>query len=216
MAVKNVLRTIGRLGRLLLLYAYMDLMWMARDIRYFLTCYISDVFLSIAAVTSALLLAERFNGIGSWSKFEVLFLLGYVTTVKGIAESLFGYNILHISRRLGRGQFDHTLIQPQPVWMSLLTEGFSPFSGSALLFPGIALMSWSIVSLKVGVSSGWFTLLLLNLGASALVIAAFSYIWGSLAFWAPRAAEELSTPAVEMTKQLSIAAHSRLYQGSQP
>ena len=45
----------------------------------------------------------------------------------------FGYNVLTISRRLGRGQLDHTLVQPQPIWLSLLTEGFMPFSGSPVL-----------------------------------------------------------------------------------
>ena len=44
-----------------------------------------------------------------------------------LSDMFFGYNVRFISRRLGRGQFDHTLIQPQPVWMALLTEGFNPF-----------------------------------------------------------------------------------------
>ena len=74
---------------------------------------------------------------------QVLFMLGYATVVSGLMNMFFGYNVLFISRRLGRGQLDHTLIQPQPIWLSLLTEGFMPFSGSPMLLPGIALMVWS-------------------------------------------------------------------------
>lgn len=204
MAVRRWGQHIGRLTRLWRLFAYMDFMWMTRDFRFFLTCYLSDIVLCIAAVTSSLLLAERFDGIGAFSKFEVIFMLGYVTIVKGLTEMLFGYNMLHISRRLGRGQLDHTLLQPHPVWVSILTEGFSPFSGSALLIPGLALLARAVDQLAIHVSADWIGALLINIGASSLLIVAFSYMWGSLAFWAPRAAEELSSPAVGMMHQLSV------------
>jgi len=34
------------------------------------------------------------------------------------------------------------------------------------------------------------------------VVVAFSFLWGSLAFWAPRAAEEISSSAVDLMVQL--------------
>src|SRR2546425_6042505 len=103
---------------------------MTRDSRQFLIYFLSDAVLNVAAVTATLLLAERFDGIGAWTKHQVLFMLGYGLIVSGVLNTLFTYNVLYISRRLGRGQLDHTLIQPQPLVISLLTEGFAPFSGS--------------------------------------------------------------------------------------
>jgi ABC-2 type transport system permease protein len=86
--------------------------------------------------------------------------------------------------------------------MALLTEGFMPFSGSAILLPGCGLMLWAIHRLSLPVSPGWLALLALNLAASAGVALSFSFLWGSLAFWAPRAAEEISSSSVRLVYQL--------------
>lgn len=194
--------TIARLLRLWRLHAYLDFLFMTRDPRFFLSCYLSDAILNLARVTAVFLLAERFEGMGTWTKFQVIFMLGYAMLVGGMLDTLFGYNILPISRRLGRGQFDHTLIQPQPVWMALLTEGFSPFIGSAVLVPGIGLMLWSAGKLSLAPSLAWAALLALNFVASLCIVLSFSYLWGSLAFWAPRAAEEVSSSSVRLLYQL--------------
>ena len=202
MGDKGLSSTIVRLFKLWKLYATMDLIFMVRDPKLFIIYYISDMISTIASVMAALFLAERFNGIGDWSKLQVLFMLGYAMTVSGIAWSFFNYNVLHISRRLGRGQLDHTLIQPQPIWIALLTEGFMPFSNSAVLIPGLGLMVWASFKLGLVVTPGWLVLVGLNLVSSSLVVLSFSFIWGSLAFWAPRAAEEISSSAVRMLFQL--------------
>jgi ABC-2 type transport system permease protein len=49
---------------------------------------------------------------------------------------------------------------------------------------------------------GWLLLLAINLGSSALVLLAFQFTWGSLAFWAPRAAEEISSSTMQLMTQL--------------
>lgn len=69
----------------------------------------------LAGVTAVFLLAERFEGIGLWSRDQIVFMLGYAALVRGFLDMGFSYNVLHISRRIGRGQMDHTLVQPQPV-----------------------------------------------------------------------------------------------------
>ncbi|HLV81994.1 MAG TPA: ABC-2 family transporter protein [Chthonomonadaceae bacterium] len=199
---RGPLSTLARLLRLWRLYAKLDLFFVTRSFRTFVVWYLSDIILSIATVSGMLLLAERFAGIGVWSKEQVLFLLGYAATVGGLLEIFFGFNIAFISRRLGRGQFDHTLLQPQPVWMALLTEGFTPFAGSATLAPGIALLAWSVIHLHVAVSPGWLAMLLLSLAASAAVALAFQYALGSLAFWAPRAADEINSSSANLLHQL--------------
>src|SRR5947209_15927157 len=108
--------TFSRLLQLWRLYAWLDFMWVTRSFRMFVMYFVGDAVINVAAVTGMLLVAERFDGIGPWSKWQIVFMLGYGTMVSGLLSTFFGYNVLMISRRLGRGQFDHTLIQPQPVW----------------------------------------------------------------------------------------------------
>lgn len=195
------------LGRLLVLwrlYAGMDLLWLLRDAKTALTGIVSDVVLSLGRVAATWLLAERFAGIGHWSREQVLFMLGYGITVNGLLVTFCNYNISHISRRLGRGQMDHTLIQPQPLWMALLTEGFAPCSGSGVLAPGLVLLVRAMLRLDLALTPGWLALVAVNLVASVAVAMAFSFLWGSLAFWAPRAAEEISSSALDLLVGLKM------------
>jgi ABC-2 type transport system permease protein len=203
-ASRNAVQTglLRRLFRLWGLYARMDILWVTRDLKLFMMWYFSDGIFMVAAVTGMLLLAERFAGIGIWNKYQVIFMLGYATTVSGLVEMFFGYNVSFISRRLGRGQLDHTLIQPQPIWMTLLTEGFAPFSGSASLLPGAAMMLWAERRLALQTGPGWVAAVLLSLLASAAILLAFQYLWGSLAFWAPRSAEEINSSTMRLMNQL--------------
>jgi ABC-2 type transport system permease protein len=202
--VKRWLSHMARILRLWAMYAKMDFLLVARDLKLFLTWAVSDLVLNVAGLLGLFLLAERFAGIGTWTKDQILFLLGYGAAADGVLSMFFGYNIAYISRRLGRGQFDHTLIQPQPIWMSLLTEGFSPAFGLPVLLPGIGLMMWSVRSLSLHVSPAWLGFLLLNLVASAAVILAFQFLWGSLAFYAPRSAEEINSSTLSLMSQLRV------------
>src|SRR5687767_725539 len=80
--------------------------------------------------------------------------------------ALFNSNVAFISRRIGRGQLDHILIQPQPLWMALLTEGFAPVTGAGMLVSGVGLLVWSLPAAGVAVSPAWLALLMTNLIAS--------------------------------------------------
>jgi ABC-2 type transport system permease protein len=202
MAAKSLLRIPLRLLRLWGMYARMDLLWITRDLKIFLMWTISDTVLNVASITGILLLAERFAGIGAWNKLQVVFMLGYATVVSGLLDMLFGFNVVMISRRLGRGQLDHTLIQPQPVWMALATEGFCPFSGSATFLAGLGLLFWSDMKLGLGLTFGRLALIAVNIAASTAIIVAFQFAWGSLAFWAPRAAEEINSASRRLIDQL--------------
>ena len=182
--------------------ARLDFMWMTKDLRFFLINVVGDVILNLAGVTAVFLLAERFGGIGHWSRDQVIFMLGYAALVRGLVEVGFSYNVLHISRRIGRGQLDHLLVQPQPLWMGLLTEGFIPFSGCWSLLTGAGITAWAMVQLNTGFPAQWWLLFGANLLASCTVALAFSFLWGALAFWAPAAAEEISSRAVGSLYQL--------------
>src|SRR5919199_1062243 len=149
------LATLGRLLRLWRVHAYLDLLFVTRNARSLVIYYCSDAILGVAAVMATLLLAERFDGIGPWRKEQVIFMLGYAMLVEALTGMLFGQNIAYISRRIGRGQFDHTLVQPQPMWMMLASEGFMPFSGSGALVPAVAVLVWGGRRLALPVSPAW-------------------------------------------------------------
>ena len=196
---------VGRLRALLARWrvqAYLDFMWMTKDVRFFVINVVSDIILNLAGVTAVFLLAERFEGIGLWSRDQILFMLGYAALVRGFLDVGFGYNVLHISRRIGRGQLDHSLVQPQPLWMGLLTEGFMPFSGSWSLLTGIGITAWAIGRIGAPFPVQWWLLFAGNLLASCAVALSFSFLWGALAFWAPVAAEEISSRATNFLYQL--------------
>jgi ABC-2 type transport system permease protein len=192
-----------RLIRLWGLYASMDLLYILRGPQVALFYYFSDFLLGVAAVTATFLLAERFDGIGTWTKPQVLFMLGYALLVRGIIDVFFNYNMAFISRRIGRGQLDHLLIQPQPLWRAMLTEGFAPVTGSGMLLPGVVLLIFSSTQLQLPATAAWYALLGVDLLASVAVVLAFEYAWGSLAFWGPRAAEEINSNTWRLLVQLS-------------
>lgn len=191
-----------RLFQLWRLYAYLDITVLLRDARTFFSWMISDTILNCAAITGTLLLAAKFDGIGKWSLWQVVFMLGYAMTATTLLDSFFGYNVSHISRRIGRGQLDHILAQPQPIGMALLTEGFIPFSGGVTVLPGLGMMAIALAKMGAMPTAAWLFWLVLNLGASCVVILSYAFLWGSVAFWAPRAAEEICTPIHAMFSQL--------------
>lgn len=197
-------KTLQRILRLWGMYARLDLIWITRDAKMFLMWVIADSILSVATITGIWLLSERFGGIGIWNRAQIVFLLGYAATAGALIDMFFGFNVAYISRRLGRGQFDHTLIQPQPVWMALLTDGFAPFSASAMLFPGVGLMVWAAYRLGLHISPLWLLELAASLFASCVVVLSFQFTWGSMAFWSPRSAEEISTSTARLMSQLRV------------
>ena len=194
--------TLRRLLRLWRVQAWLDFHWVTRDLQTVLAYFGSDLVLNGAAVAAVLLLAERFNGIGAWTKPEIIFMLGYALLATALPNTVFSYNVLYISRRIGRGQLDHLLIQPRPLWMALLTEGFAPFSDSIAILPGLGLMYWALSRLSLSISPLWVATLALNLLASATIVLSFQFLWGSLAFWAPRAAEEINSSSLLLMTQL--------------
>ena len=181
------------------IYARLDLLLLTRDLRSFLIWTLSDVITNVAAVTGMLFLAARFQGVGVWSQAQIVFMLGYAALVEGIGSLFFNYNILFISRRIGRGQLDHLLMQPQPLWMSLLTDGFSPAFALPTMLPGIGMLLWASARLLHPVLPA---ALALNLAASTAVLLGFQFLWGCLAFTAPRAAEEINSSTMNLMNQL--------------
>jgi ABC-2 type transport system permease protein len=199
--VAEALHTVRRILQLWRLHAALDLGSVTQDLKTFVTYFFSDLVTNTAAVTATLLLAARFAGIGRWTQVQIVFMLGYAIIAGGVLEVFFGFNVKVISRRLGRGQLDHSLLQPQPLWVVLLTEGFN-LTGLASVLPGLGLLWWALAHLPVTITPGWLLLLLINVPASAVIVLSFSFLYGSLAFWAPRAAEEVSSASLQALDQL--------------
>ena len=185
------------------LYATMDLLWLVRDTKTILAFGVSDLIVSAASVAGLLLLAARFGHIGHWSTAQLAFMLGYAQLVAGLPNVLFNCNVSFISRRVGRGQLDHTLVQPLPLWLSLLTEGFSPFSTAMQPLARLALIAWTLPRLGVSITPGWLAGCTLYLLRSATVALSFAYLIGSLAFWAPRGAEEINSESWKLVEVLT-------------
>jgi ABC-2 type transport system permease protein len=158
----------------------------------------ADLLSNIAAVSAVFLLAWRFNGVGGMSRWDVLFMLGYVTCVTGFYQLFFtGCNTGHISRRIGRGQVDHMLVQPLPLPVQLATEGFIPFTGSQNLLFGTGIIVWALRGMGRQTGLLW----LLGFGGylfvSAAIIVGLSYLFSSLAFRWQVAFEEISSTVVD-------------------
>jgi len=191
MPVANILK-------LYALYARMDLAWILRDTKYALLGIVGDSVSNLAAAGSIFLLAWKFDGVGAMSKYEVLFMLGYITLITGVFQLFFaGGNTAHISRRIGRGQLDHMLIQPLPLPFQLLTEGFIPFTGSSNLITGSIVLSIAINRLGLTVTGWWVASLAANVLVTLSIIIFQSYLFSSAAFYAPVAAEEISSTIID-------------------
>lgn len=193
-----------RFIKLYLLYAKMDLAWFLRDTKTCLMAICADFISNIATVTGIFLLAWRFDGVGGMNKYEVLFMLGYVTVITGLFQTFFSNcNTGHISRRIGRGQFEHVLIQPLPIPVQLLTEGFIPISGSSNLITGCIIISVALKNLDIVPEWWWMLSFILNVVVTISIILSLMYLFSTAAFYAPAQAEEISSYVSESTGNLS-------------
>lgn len=194
------IRSLLRLWRL---YAKMDLMWLMQDRTSVIIVILSETLGNLSSMAGVLLLAVRFGGVGGLTADEVLFMLGFFELADGLGWMLFGnYNVMHISRRIGRGQVDHMIIQPRPLWMQLLTEGFMPFSGCHGMIIGILLTAIAVSRLGITLSVGWFLLLLYYIVIHIALRLSQCALYGSMAFYRPVACEEISSMIVDMNNQL--------------
>ncbi len=197
---------VGNLKRMIKLwgiYAKLDLVWILRNISLFIANVIADVVSSLATVTGVFLLAQRFGEIGGMTKHQIIFMLGYASLIEGIRIMFFSMNnISHISRIIGRGQLDHRLIQPNSLWIQLMTEGFIPFSGSSMLFCGIGIIIYSTTKLNILISLAFVSQIIIFSLLSTFLILSISYLVSCIAFYAPVAGEEVSTSAVGLFRSL--------------
>ncbi len=195
---------VKRYFRLLGLYAKMDLAMLLRDTKFALLNMFADTISNVSALTGMFLVAWKFDGIGGMSKYEVLFMLSYISIITGVYQTFCsGNNVGHISRRIGRGQFEHMLIQPLSFKTQLLTEGFLPFTGSSNLITGFILIAIAIHNLSITVTWWWVLSLIVNILITITIVVSQSYLFSTAAFYAPVATEEISSYIIDLNNNLS-------------
>ena len=190
--------------KLYALYAKMDFFWLTQNRLFAVLSVSADILSNVAAISGVLLLAVRFGSIGGMNENEILFMLSYCTLVTGVFQVFFsGNNTGHISRRIGRGQLEHMLIQPLPLPVQLLTEGFLPFSGSGNLLAGIVIMATSVKRLEMNFTVRHAAMIAGHLLITMIIILALSYLASTVTFFAPVQAEEISTFVIDSFGTLS-------------
>jgi len=193
-----------RLAQLYLLYARMDLAWFMRDTKFCLMAICSDFIANMAAVAGIFLLAWKFDGVGGMDRYEVLFMLGYITFTTGIFQLFFTTgNTGHISRKIGRGQLEHMFIQPVPLGVQLLTEGFIPVSGKSNLLSGGLIINMALANLDLSLPWWWILWFCFNALVTTGIIVTLHYLFSVAAFYAPVQAEEITSYVGEATGKLS-------------
>ncbi|MCL1831187.1 MAG: ABC transporter permease [Oscillospiraceae bacterium] len=195
--------SLGRICKLLCISAKMDLVWLLRDTKYALIGILGDMINNIATLSGIFLIVARFNGLSDMTSDEVLFMMAYNTLITGIFILFGSSNNIHVSRIIGRGQLEHLFIQPLSLGIQLTTSGFAPFTGSGNLVVGILLMVIATNRLNLHITFMWLLLLMVYLICTMVIIIARSYLVSSLAFYAPVAAEEISSTAIDDTYFIS-------------
>jgi ABC-2 type transport system permease protein len=181
--------------------ARMDLIWVLRDLRSLGFYFFTSTVARLGDITGVLLIVERFGTLGEWTRPRAMFMLGYALLIGGLLDVFFNFNVLYISRRIGRGQMDHVLLQPRPIWVALLVEGYAPLAEFGGLIAAIILLALGASAVPRW-DAAWFVLFVLSVLSSTAVVIGFAYTVGSLAFVAPRAAEEICSPAINIVNGL--------------
>lgn len=187
--------SVKRYFKLLGIYAKMDLASLMRDRKFMAIVMLADLVSNVSSISGVFLLAWKFGGIGGMGRFEVLFMLAYGNIVMGFLNMMGGCNALFPSRIIGRGQWEHMFIMPLPYTVQL-TVGIFPFTGSGTFLSGIALLFVALSNMDVVLPWWWPGALILQLAVSMVIVVALSYLFSSLAFYAPVQCEEISSTVI--------------------
>lgn len=173
----------------------MDLASLARDSKFMALAITADLVSNLSSISGIFLLAWKFGGIGGMGRFEVLFMLAYGNIVMGFLNMIGGCNALFPSRIIGRGQWEHMFIMPLP-YAAQLTVGVFPFTGSGGFLSGIVLLCVAVCKMEVSLPWWWPAMLVLQLMISMVIVVACSYLFSSLAFYAPVQCEEIASTVI--------------------
>lgn len=184
--------------RSLKIYGKMDLFWFLRDTKYCLMQIFADITSVLSIVIGIILLSTQLDGIGEFRKYQIFLMLGIATSVHGVYTLFFAnYNNGAISRIIVRGQIDHYLLQPIPIWIQIITRGFAPFSGNSQFIISLILIIYSLWKLNI---LSFFILIkiLFLVFCSLIIMVSFIYTISSLAFYIPIGIDEISETSLAL------------------
>ncbi len=190
--------SLKRLLKLYALYARIDFQWYMRDALFCVIGVFGDFLSQLTGLMGVFILSARYNGAGGLSRDEMLLMLGMGMCVSGLSELFFGgNNVSNVSRRIGRGQVDHMLIQPVPIPMQLLAEGIMPISGGGVMACGVAVTAYAVAHLALAVDARVLALLIGMPVCSVAIMMGLTYLVSCIAFYSPVQGEESSTIAID-------------------
>lgn len=197
------------------IYARMDFLWLIRDTKYCLLQILADLISSLSSILIILQLAKRFQNIGGLDYYELVLMLGISVAVFGLYDMFFAnYNNGLVCRIIGRGQIDHYLIQPVPLFIQIITRGFAPFSGSSQLIMAVIMITLALRKLSRLTLSNMVSALICSVGA-LIIIVCMIYLHSTIAFFNPASGEEVGTIVLEMFRENSIFPLGELLGGLQ-
>ena len=141
------------------------------------------------------IILNRFESIGGWTVWEIVFLTFFYVLVLGI-ENMFAVHLLDIENYIRMGTFDRFLIRPVPPLLQLLGQELTLRYLDHLILGGIGI---GVAYMNLGLSwtlTQWF-LFFVTLISSAILLGALVLTLCSFAFWTIR-----SSPFVFSTMEL--------------
>jgi len=134
---------------------------------------------SAFVVLSIMLL--RFESIGTWSVYEVLFLYAMNTLTYALAAT-FSMQIHDIGPQIRSGEFDALLVRPvNTLYLALCRKASAGYTANYAL--GIGIMIFAAVRMGLRPSFAGIVLLLLSIVGGTLIHAAALITSGTIGFW---------------------------------
>lgn len=141
---------------------------------------------------------SRFEAIGGWSFWEIVFLTFFYILVLGF-ENMFAVHILYLENHIRDGTFDRFLVRPVPPLVQLLGQQLTLRYVDHLVLGGIGI-GLTYVNLDLHWSWGQWIMFGVALLSSVILLGAFVLALSSLAFWTVR-----SSPFVFSTMEIQEA-----------
>lgn len=180
------------------IYAKMDGLWMLRDTKYCILQIVADIISVSATIIAMIILSIQFNGLGGLTHYQTMLMFGIATNVQGLYNLFFAnYNNGMVSRIIGRGQIEHYMVQPVPIWIQIATRGFAPFSANSQFLISLVLIVYSMKELRILTVFMLMIVMLISI-LSTVTMTSVIYIISTIAFYSPSAGEEISQPILAL------------------
>jgi len=126
------------------------------------------------------------NTIGDWTKWEVVLLIGTHQIIGQIFQAFFYVNVANLPELIRTGKLDLMLLQPVDTQFAACTRQFG-LDNIVNVIVGIAIVSFSLVQLKVAPSCAQVALYLVAVGCGVAIHYSIMFGLATMSFWIVRA-----------------------------